>query len=238
MAISKVAEWSNQSASGAASTIVVTITTTVPVGDHLVVMGIVSATDRTATVTDSKGNTYSTHKDWTRTGGTPAISVSLASCRVTTELVNTDTVTITFSGATAGGRIGKVVQYNGMKTTGWFDQVSAGGGTSTSTGTQPLDTLTTATDGELCVVVMGVENAFVFSTIPSGWTNETGATSGTTVRTLDWLSKIQTPAGALGVLSSTLTGASFTNTFTAAFNPEPPAAPATGAPQAIPLLMS
>ena len=163
MAISKVAEWEAHSASGAASTIAVTITTTVPVGDHLVVMGIVSATDRTATVTDSKGNTYTTHKNWTRTGGTPAISVSGASCKVGTQLVNGDIVTITFSGATAGGRIGKVVQYNGMKQAGWFDQVSAGGGTSTSTGNQTADTLTTIADGELCIIVMGTENTAVLS---------------------------------------------------------------------------
>lgn len=227
MSITKAAEWSNFSPSGAASTIVVTITSTVPVGDHLVVMGIVSATDRAATVTDSKGNTYTTHKDYTRVGGTPVLSLSLASCKVTTQLVNTDTVTITFSGATAGGRIGKVVQYNGMKQTGWFDQVSAGGGTSTSTGTQPIDGLTTATDNELGLAIIAVESAFVFNSVPSGWTNETGATSGTTVRTLDWASKILTPAGSTGALSFGISGAAFTSSFSAAFNPEPDAAPAT-----------
>lgn len=231
MSIAKEAEWQASSPSGSSTSLVVTITSTVPVGNHLKVTGGVNATDRTLTVTDSKGNVYETHKNFTRATGTPATSLALASCKVTTQLVNGDTVTLTWSGAAAGGRTGKVVRYSGGKQTGsWFARATAGGGNATSVANSTVDGMTTEQPGELLVALVLLEGNLTFSGVLSGWTNESGVASGTTIRTLDWASKIKAAAGAEPNFTATHTAA-ITSNFMAAFLPEPDAPPPDDVPE-------
>lgn len=226
MAIAKVAEWANQSASGSATTLVITVTSTVPVGEHVVVFGGINVVGTTLAVTDSKGNTYTTHADESRATGTPATTLAVASAKITTELVNGDTITMTF-GTTGGGRVGRAVHYSGMKATGWFDQVGALGGNPAVSSNHTVAGLTTPADGALLLALVLLENTSTtaFSSVLSGWTNEANNTSGTTVRTMEWASKIKSAAGAEPDFTATGGASAISTNFMASFLQEPPSPP-------------
>lgn len=214
-----VAQWTNSSPSGSATTLVITVTGTVPVGDNMLVLAGAGTTGLTATVTDSKGNTYATHKSWSR-AGTPTTSLAMASSRITTQLVNGDTITITWS-VSAGARTGVAAQYTGGRVAGWFDAVTAGGGADASVGSETVAGVTVAEANELLVAAVLLEATGALTSVTAGWTDQVGVASGTTVRTLDWATKVRS-AGAGTEPDLTIGHAATTsNTFMAAFREEP-----------------
>jgi hypothetical protein len=237
VAIVREAQWTASSPSGSAATLIITVTATVPVNDHVLVMGGLGSAGQTLTVTDSKGNTYTTHKSWSRVT-TPGHSIAMASCKVGTELVNGDTITLTWSTA-AGARTGVAARFSGGRQAGWFDAVTAGGGASAATGTETIAGVTVQEANELLVAMAVIDGTGSFSSVTAGWTNETGVASGTTVRTLDWASKIRAD-GAGTEPDLTVGHASLTSThFMAAFREEGAAGGgSSGAAQSIPLLLS
>jgi hypothetical protein len=82
------------SATASSSTSVLTVSATVPVGRRVVVIvGTVSGTQTADSMTDSKGNTYT--RDVNSLGGSDQRKVIFSSV-ITTELVSTDTITVTW----------------------------------------------------------------------------------------------------------------------------------------------
>jgi hypothetical protein len=124
-----------------------------------------------------------------------------------------------------GARTGVIAEYNGGRTAGWFDAVTAGGGADAAASSETVTGVTVAEINELLVAPVILEATGALTSVTAGWTNETGVASGTTVRTLDWASKIRTD-GAGTEPDLTIGHASTTsNHFMLAFREQPAAPP-------------
>jgi len=86
------------------------------------------ASSPTITVTDSKSNTYAVDTQANQNAGSQKLHTAVASAKVTTPLVQGDTITIT-SGTSADGMNTVAFQYAGLATASWKDQTNNGSGT-------------------------------------------------------------------------------------------------------------
>ena len=122
-----VKEIGRNDSSVSSTTIAVTVPAGgVPVGDFVLLAccnGIGS--DTVTSVTDSRGNTYQI--DIQFSGGS-GHRVALVSCKVTTALLQNDTITVTLSAAN-GSRNVYAEHWSGLASTGWFDKSATGSGT-------------------------------------------------------------------------------------------------------------
>jgi hypothetical protein len=84
---------------GVGATSVITLASTVPVGDTIIARVAQSYTDGGGSMTDSKGNTWV--RDDSGKDASQTMRVSTFSCQVTTQLVSSDTVTITWGSTPA-----------------------------------------------------------------------------------------------------------------------------------------
>jgi hypothetical protein len=135
------------------TTLVLTIPggVTVAVGRTLYVGSMVQAgATRTLTVTDSKGNTWTTD---VANGGSS--QTSLAKSHITVALVAADTITLTWSGA-VNTRVATVCEFSNLDTASGVDKTATGAG-NTATPTTAATT-TTAQADELLIGVVGISH--------------------------------------------------------------------------------
>lgn len=167
------------------SSITLTLTGSVPVGDLLVLGGGYGlASTVTVTAADTKGNTYTVDRhDDLATGGTPHSFV--VSAPVTAGLVAADVITVSFSSA-VNYPIVYAYDYTGVKASGYVDVV--GGATGAST-TPSTGALTTTADYDLMFVAL--------------CRNPTTLTAGTGVAVLDENSTTGKSVSLLSVAATT-----------------------------------
>ncbi len=148
------------------STLTQTIAATVPVGNVLILPVLSQGGTVTVTsVTDSKGNTWTEQMD--QFHGT-IMGCSLHYCRVTTQLLATDTITITFSSSSAA-KTSLLEEYTGVKSSGTYIHTGAtGANTSASPGAGSVGVVATG-DNEIQIVWYdGVGGAYS-PPVQSGW---------------------------------------------------------------------
>jgi hypothetical protein len=165
-----VQDLGNVGSSATGTTLAITLGVTVPVGDYVICGG--SANAAVSSVADSKGNTYT--KDASQTAASPQLGIF--SAPVTTQLVSTDTITLTT--VSSGGRIFCASQYTGLRASP-ADQTNTG-----ATGTA-VSTVTT-TNGSATVQAVELVVAFLTTSAAttawaaSGYTlRPTGVSTGT-----------------------------------------------------------
>lgn len=108
-----------------ATSLVLTLSgVTTTAGNHLILVSAMRS-GSVGGVTDSKGNTWQVDESV----GVASASAGVASCKITTPLVNGDTITFAMTGGdSATGIAVNVAEFSGLSATGWADvQASAGG---------------------------------------------------------------------------------------------------------------
>lgn len=225
MAIAKVQAFT-KAGSASESPGVLTVTASTTVGNHIVLMVGCSGGRTVTGVTDSKGNTWTVHYT---AGNSSFVGCSVASAKITTQLVNGDTISITPS---AAGFIAAVAQeYSGFDPTTWLRTKAANGqgwvGSTSATGGA---TAGNSTAGDLVIGALAGDNAFLIATPGAGYTNETGVSTTTTVITLDWESKTAA-GGSTETATATWSGIANGAGGTIVFAPAPPAATGGAVPR-------
>lgn len=179
------------SASAASHVLTVGVTTTV--GNHLILRCLSSNTARTLGVTDSKGNTWQVD----RTGSATAPVTYSASAKITSALVSSDTITITWTGGSAT-TAAWVIEVSGLATSSWYDQGADAAGTSTAADSGATGTLAQADNFVVGQVAMsGTTTSYAWETTSPTWTNEGTTTTTGTVREEHFGSKVISATTAL-----------------------------------------
>lgn len=170
------------SASVSPETIPITATTTA--GNYMIVLVGLSGGHVVSSITDSKGNTYTIHD----AGGNSSFDgFSSASAKITTPLVNGDTITITPNVASFIGAV--ATEYSGLDPTTALRTKSSEVALSTAAADGGT-TAGNATAGDLVIGFWVGNNAFNIATPGAGYTDETGVSTTGTVITIDWESKV------------------------------------------------
>lgn len=175
--------------SSAVSPETVAITTNTTVGNHLIIMVALSGGRLVTGVTDSKGNTYTLHYT---SGNGSFVGVSILSCKITTQLVNGDTISVTPNVACFMAI--RAQEYSGLHGTTHFrtDAANGQGWTNATTAATGGTTAGNSTAGDLVLGIFAGQNANNIATPGAGYTNKTGLATTGTVVTLDWESKLAT----------------------------------------------
>jgi hypothetical protein len=184
MAVAFVQDLGAVGSSSSSNTLALTLGASTTVGNHLIMLAISGGQNLTS-VADSKGNTW--QKDRAIDGVDPRSG--FFSCKITTQLVSTDTITLTVAGSTAS-RAFRVLEFSGLHTTAWFDATgtNGGNGASGSAGTS-ANSGATATLPQADMVVVGVVGhvstvgSFAFQSLSPAWVHEGSIASTGTVRT-------------------------------------------------------
>lgn len=172
-----------------------------------------SAIAAPATVSDSKGNSYTRDQDGIFDNGAASAGVEVAiySGKIATAVNGTDTLTFTWvSGVSVTAKTLVIKDYTvGAGTT--LSEVTSGNGTGATTGA-PTVTTGTITVGDLAVGVCGAESADTFTadsdTTNGSWDTTTvhvGVGSGTTGSSVDGQGKVQTTTNSTQTFNPTLT---------------------------------
>lgn len=154
-----------------------TVTASVSVGDHVVIGGS-GFSNAAYTITDSAGNTYTTHV--TSNG-----RAFIASAKVTSALTSgVSTITMTGSpGQTAKNFIAAKV--TGLDTTSWFDVSATGTAGGTTAAWSTNTTATTSTANEIVFAVCGCDTAGATTSTPvAGYTEIGDVTNGGAYQTV------------------------------------------------------
>ncbi len=160
--------------------LVITTGASVAQGDLLVVIGfryINAAGDTIASVTDSKGNTYVVDVGGQDMGGGQIVGV--ASGYMTSALTNTDTVTITWTNASAVSYFGgQLTEYSGIATSSWTDKTASTAGFRTqANGITSGATATLAGSNDLVYGLLFVQSGSETISAGSGYTIRSQVTS-------------------------------------------------------------
>lgn len=190
---------------------VLNITGTVPVGNHLIVMVGMSGGRILSSVTDTKGNVYVVNAI---AGNGSFAGISIASAKITTQLVNGDSLNLVPN--VACFMAGVAQEFSGLHPSAHFRSASVGNGGPTAV----LDGATTSGNssaGDLVVGAFCGDNANCAILTPgAGYTDELGAVSTGTVMGFDWESKVAT-GGSAERAQATAVGASNNIGLTAIF---------------------
>jgi hypothetical protein len=179
---------SNTASDGGGTSLVITTTAGVSVGDH-VILGIGHEVNSAITsVVDTRGNTW--QEDNSRTESTNVANARVWSCRVTTAIQTSDTITITFtSGQTT--REAHAFKVSGLASSSWLDQIGGANGFGSSpSGATPA---TTVAD-ELVFVAVRYDNAADTFTAGSGFTELTAVSTAADTTSFEY--KIVSATGA------------------------------------------
>lgn len=190
--ISRVKRHAQVSNAGSATTLLLGITSTVPVGHTMVIPIVHGSTTQTTTVTDSKGNSYNTDSIADlATGQTP--HAAIATGKVTTPLVNGDTITVTVASA-VNVLTGEAYEYTGMASSSWLDQHVGATGTGTAVDSGPVTT-TAASELLLGVVCNASAGAVATETPGAGWTAVSDFTFASGIKRFSFLEQTVTSTG-------------------------------------------
>ena len=185
-----VAELAN---AGSGTTLVLTLSgVTTTVGNHLILRGG-GATNAITAVVDSKGNTWQIDKTDTTEAG---ISASVASAKITSALVDGDTITATIGGSGGAGSA-YVDEWSGLHATTWLDKTVGTGAPAALAADSGL-TATTADANELIIGVIAhvsTVTSWAVETTSPAWTERTPLVTTGTVRTNRPLDKIVSATG-------------------------------------------
>ena len=159
----------------AGTTLAVTVTGAVPVGNTVIVSFAMDPTTGTVSCTDLQGNTYVQDVNIQNGSAGSGVRTVLFSSAVTTALASGNTITITHPSVTA--RAASVSVFSGVLGAGRLDRTATGTGSSAT----PATAATAATNqaDELLIGTFGVESRLSSTTFAAG-TGYTGLTVGTT----------------------------------------------------------
>jgi hypothetical protein len=173
---------------GGGTTLAITTTGAVSIGDH-VILGIGHEVNSAITsVVDTRSNTW--QQDNTRSESTNVANVKIWSCKVTTAIQTSDTITITFtSGQTT--REAHAFSVSGLASSSWLDQIGGANGFGAApSGVTPA---TTQAD-ELVFGVVRYDNAADTFTAGSGFTELTAVSTASDTTSFEY--KIVAATGA------------------------------------------
>jgi hypothetical protein len=179
---------------GAGTTVVLTLSgVTTSVGNHLIVCSAARAGDLSS-VSDSKGNTWQVDENVAVSGA----GAGIASCRITTPLVNGDTITVTISGG-SGGLAASCAEFSGLSASGWADVQASAGNAVAGTAADSGAAATSAAANSLVIGVVGHQStvtAFTPEVLSPVWNQGTSAVSTSQVQTVRPLYRVVTATGA------------------------------------------
>ena len=128
---------------------VISPATTVAAGTLAVLLVASGQSKTAASVTDSLGNTWTVHV--AGTGGTGANALSIASAQIATQITSSDTVTVTWSGATSSAAELWIYEVSSAATSSAFDTSAIA-----NTAVVAADSGNTATLAQADEVVFGI----------------------------------------------------------------------------------
>jgi hypothetical protein len=179
------------------NTLILTLSgVTTTAGNHLLLQAA-ARSGGVSSIADSKGNTWQVDKAQSVTGA----FTSLWSCRITTPLVDGDTITITNVSST--GHSASVAEFSGLASTGWADQVA--GNTGTGTAADSTATATTARDDELVFGIVGHQSTvtnYAPEVLSPVWNQTTVGASVGTVQTVRGMYRIVAATGTYSAKSA------------------------------------
>jgi hypothetical protein len=105
---------------GSAATSILTVSTAVSAGEHVILVGNRSGTMIGTTASDARGNTYQLDYAVDGTNG----ALALLSSKITTALQIGDLITITYPSSIFGTRMGAAIKCSGLAATGWYEDRS------------------------------------------------------------------------------------------------------------------
>lgn len=167
-------------ASASATTIPFSPTANTAVGDLLVVIskcdrtGVTTATGTTfASAADSKGNSWTLVGEYTF-DATPNtdLTVSAFICRVTTPILTSDTITVTFGGSVAN-RVADAVSWGTSGPVQVYGAVQYDAAASSDPGSLTVSGLSTPTGNYLAIRAMGTNTGSTGLTGTAGWSQVT-----------------------------------------------------------------
>ena len=172
------------------------------VGNHLILSCVHRAFALTA-ISDSKGNTWQINDD-TDTAQQPMRSIS--SVKLTSALVNGDTITVTQSSSGTGLAF-EVAEYSGLDATTWFDKNAHNHGLAGTASDSGLTATTTVAD-ELLVgnlATGGTKGTFAWEVLSPIWNPLTAVTPGLSARPLETAYRIVSATATYAVKSTWVT---------------------------------
>ncbi len=170
----------------------VAINATTTATNHLVLMVGLSGGKVVSSVADSKSNTWTVHYV---SGNGSQVGLGIASCKITTPLVNGDTITITPNAACFMCAVAQ--EYSGLDQTTWLRTKAGNGqGWLSSTSATGGATAGNSTAGDLVIGAFSADGGTAIGTPGAGYTDETGIATTGTVIPMDWESKVATGGSA------------------------------------------
>jgi hypothetical protein len=170
MAIGTPVSRYGQQLSGQPGSSAISPASTIAAGTQAILFVWIGNQDKYVTsVTDTAGNTWAV--DATHTPVPPGAALSVASCRVATQITTGDTITVNYAVSTSGYVSLFVCEVSGLDDTSAFDKSSTG---TTTTGTA-IDAGTTATLSQADEIAFAQTANFSFSGFTAGgtWTGVT-----------------------------------------------------------------
>lgn len=187
-------------AASSVTNVVITLTAGAAVGDTVVVGAVNNGSITSLSVTDSKGNTYTTAAI-TANVGTPVTEVSAAYCRLTTALVAGDTITVTLPNSRTREAFVAIAVPNTDASPA--DKITNSAGTDGAPTPGATGTLTKA--NEVAVLIVG---SSVSTATATGYTVEgsTQTTVGSNERYITALTKVLSSTASENPVASTSAG--------------------------------
>jgi hypothetical protein len=179
---------------GSGATVVLTLSgVTTTTGNHLIVCAAIRA-GALSSVSDSKGNTWQVDENVEVAGA----GAGIASCKITTPLVNGDTITVTITGGT-GGISASCAEFSGLAASGWADVQASAGNAVAGTAADSGAAATSAVANSLVIGAVGHQStvtAFTPEVLSPVWNQGTTAVSTSQVQTVRPLYRVVTATGA------------------------------------------
>lgn len=209
MTIAFVREVGTAASSSNGTSLVVTCSATSIVGNHLILCAVGSL--GVTGVTDSKGNTWQVDLVTAASG---AFIGSTVSCRITTQLVSSDTITVTFATGNTGRAV-SVAEYSGLAASAWLDKTaSAGSGGATATASDSGATATTSQAAELLIGVRAAGTASVSTVTPEVvspvWNLNSVATSSGQAKDVNPMYRVMAATGTYSAKTTWVTSRAWT----------------------------
>lgn len=176
-----------------ATTLVLTLSgITTTAGNHLVAC-VASRSGPVLSVVDSKGNSWTIDEQATVAGGCSAI----ASCKITTPLVNADTITVSIGSST--GLSASCAEFSGLAAAAHADVQASAGDAVAGLAADSTAAATSAAANSLVIGVVGHQStvgAFTPEVLSPIWNQGTTAASVGTVQTVRPLYRVVSATGA------------------------------------------
>ncbi len=143
----------------------VTLSTSVPVGNVVIVTAAIDGSTNTVTVSDTAGNTYTKDADQNNTGGSGGVRIVVFSAPVTNALSSGNTITLSV-GTPSQRMTMRALSVSGVMTPKDMSGSAQGSGTSANSGS-----VTTTAADELLIGAIGASFSPTDITAGSGWTS-------------------------------------------------------------------